>query len=942
MIRIAQTENGTVRGIASADPRVTAFRGIPFAAPPVGENRWRAPQPAKNWEGVRDCFQFAPISVQDTPGLGTDIYCREWHVDPEIPMGEDCLYLNVWTPAKRTDEKLPVFLWYFGGGFQWGYTAEMEFDGENLARKGIIVVSVNYRLAALGFLAHPEISKESPDAPANFGLLDQQAGLRWVRRNIANFGGDPEKITIGGQSAGGGSVLNQITHEGNFKDIHGAIIMSGLIKNPFRDDPILAPRSLADTEKAGEEFFAYMGVSSLAEARKLDAIFIRDKYAEFVKDHPRFAPVVDGKFAVSEPYDRFADGFYADIPVMAGNTIDEFTLPTPDIILDGKYTGKPLNIVEASVKGVFNKVGANPSKKPVYYYRFMPDIPGEDDPGCFHSCDLWFFFNTISKCSRPYKGRHFELADAMSSYLANFVKTGDPNGCDRAGDPLPTWSRYDITDRNEMNFTMEGPKAGKDKSEFIYKVSELLTGKRQGYNPYLPSWEYIPDGEPYVFGDRVYVYGSHDTFNGATFCLGDYVCWSASVDDLADWRYEGVIYESTQDPFNPDRHMCLYAPDVTQGPDGRYYLFYVLDKVGNVSVAVCDTPAGKYQFHGYVHYKDGTLLGDKACDEPQFDPGVLTEGDRTYLYTGFCGQTDASRHGAMYTCLDSDMLTLLVDSPKFVAPGKMHSEGSSFEGHAFFEAPSIRKNGDTYYFVYSSEVMHELCYATSKRPDGDFKYGGVIVSNCDKGIDSYKPADFPTGFGGNNHGSIVQIKDKWYIFYHRQTNNHWFSRQGCIEEIKFNPDGSITQVEMTSCGSNNGNLLNDKAEYPAYIVCNMFSDKKETYVAEGQPYVTQLGGDGDVCYGFIKNVTAGFTFGFKYFDLKDVKGFYVRVNGYGNGTFEIRTELGGDVLGMIHVQNANIRTKFETDVKLPNGKTAIYLTYTGGGNVNLHSFGFIH
>ncbi len=942
MIRITQTENGTVRGIASADPRVTAFRGIPFAAPPVGENRWRAPQPAADWEGVRDCFQFAPISVQDTPGLGTDIYCREWHVDPEIPMGEDCLYLNVWTPAKKTDEKLPVFLWYFGGGFQWGYTAEMEFDGENLARKGIVVVSVNYRLAALGFLAHPEISKEAPDACANFGLLDQQAGLKWVRRNIAAFGGDPDKITIGGQSAGGGSVLNQITHEGNFKDIKGAIIMSGLIKNPFMKDPILTPRSLKEAEAAGEDFFKLLGVSSLEEARKLDAFFIRDKYAEYASKNPRFAPVVDGHFAVEEPYERLANGDYADIPIMAGNTIDEFTIPTPKEFLDGKYEGKPLNIVEASVKGALNRISALPSKKPVYYYRFMPDIPGEDDPGCFHSCDLWFFFNTISKCSRPYKGRHFELADSMSSYLANFVKYGDPNGDDKAGDPLPLWSRYDINDRNEMNFTSEGPKRHIDKSQFIYDIASFLTGPKQGFNPYLPTWEYIPDGEPYVFGDRVYVYGSHDTFNGATFCPGDYVCWSASVDDLANWRYEGVIYESTQDPFNPDREMCLYAPDVTVGPDGRYYLFYVLDRVGNVSVAVCDTPAGKYKFHGYVHYPDGTLYGDKECDEPQFDPGVLTEGDKTYLYTGFCGQTDASRHGAMYTCLDSDMLTILTDAPKFVAPGKMHSEGSDFVGHAFFEAPSIRKNGDTYYFVYSSEVMHELCYATSKYPDRDFKYGGVIVSNADIGIDSYKAADFPTGFGGNNHGSIVQIKDKWYIFYHRQTNNHWFSRQGCVEEIRINADGSITQVEMTSCGSNNGRSLNDKAEYPASIACNMFSDKKEIYVGGGQPFITQYGKDGDVCNAFIKNVTEGFTFGFKYFDVKAVKGFYIRVNGYGSGTFELRTSIGGEVLGKMTINNCNIPTKFETPASIPDGKTAIYLTYTGGGTINLQSFGFIH
>ena len=163
--------------------------------------------------------------------------------------------------------------------------------------------------------------------------------------------------------------------------------------------------------------------------------------------------------------------------------------------------------------------------------------------------------------------------------------------------------------------------------------------KKQAFNPYLPSWEYIPDGEPYVFGDRVYVYGSHDYFNGYVFCMGDYVCWSAPVDDLGNWRYEGVIYPKTADPLNPEGKMCLYAPDVTVGPDGRYYLYYVLDKVSVVSVAVCDTPAGKYEFYGYVHYEDGTRLGEKEGDEPQFDPGVLTEGDMTYIYTKEKGWT---------------------------------------------------------------------------------------------------------------------------------------------------------------------------------------------------------------------------------------------------------------------------------------------------------------
>ena len=212
MIRTAKTENGLVRGLPAADPRITAFRGIPFAAPPVGENRWRAPQPCENWSGVRKAYRFGPISVQDTPGLGDNIYCREWHVDPEIPMSEDCLYLNVWTGARKAGEKQPVLVWFFGGGLQWGYTAEMEFDGERLARRGVVVVTVNYRLNVFGFLAHPELTKEQPDAPANFGNLDQRAGLEWVIRNIAEFGGDPENITIAGQSAGKEIIPSHLAH----------------------------------------------------------------------------------------------------------------------------------------------------------------------------------------------------------------------------------------------------------------------------------------------------------------------------------------------------------------------------------------------------------------------------------------------------------------------------------------------------------------------------------------------------------------------------------------------------------------------------------------------------------------------------------------------------------------------------------------------------------
>lgn len=466
--------------------------------------------------------------------------------------------------------------------------------------------------------------------------------------------------------------------------------------------------------------------------------------------------------------------------------------------------------------------------------------------------------------------------------------------------------------------------------------------KKQQFNPYLPSWEYIPDGEPYVFDGRVYVYGSHDMFNGSVYCINDYVCWSAPVDDLGDWRYEGVIYPKTRDPLNPDGHMCLYAPDVTVGPDGRYYLYYVLDKVNVVSVAVCDTPAGDYQFYGYVHYQDGVRLGEREGDEPQFDPGVLTEDGKTYLYTGFCPIGVRSRSGPMVTVLDSDMLTIL-EAPKFIAPSQPFSKGSGYEGHEFFEAPSIRKRGDLYYFIYSSVVFHELCYAVSKSPTEGFTYAGVIVSNNDMHIDSYKPANKPMFYGGNNHGSIIEIEGKWYIFYHRHTNGTNFSRQGCKELIHFREDGTIVQAEMTSCG---GEIpLEGRGEYPAYLACNLFAKVEEPYTDATSgwmdcrfPKITQDGKDGDEEIGYIANMRDGSTAGFKYFDCKGIKRVSIRTRGYAIGDFEIKTAWDGPALGKIHVEYTNIWTKGTTDVEIPDGIQAIYITYRGHGAPALASF----
>lgn len=470
--------------------------------------------------------------------------------------------------------------------------------------------------------------------------------------------------------------------------------------------------------------------------------------------------------------------------------------------------------------------------------------------------------------------------------------------------------------------------------------------KKQALNPYLPSWEYIPDGEPYVFNNRVYIYGSHDRYNGHVYCLNDYVCWSAPVDDLGCWQYEGVIYHKTTDPLATDGSMCLFAPDVTRGPDGRYYLYYVLDKQSCVSVAVCETPAGQYQFYGYVHYQDGTKLGERSGDEPQFDPGVLTEGSTTYLYTGFCPVGDTSRSGAMLTVLDTDMLTVKT-SPQFVLPSEPFSLGTGFEGHEFFEAPSIRKIGAFYYLIYSSVVMHELCYAYSQYPDREFTYGGVIISNNDLGITSYKPAEKPMYYGGNNHGSIVCIKQNWYIFYHRHTNGTNYSRQGMAEKITISENGHIPQVEMTSCGLNGGPLIGS-GEYSSTIACNLFCDTENIYSGGAGhngfwldskfPRIVQDGLDGDETAGYIMNMTNSATAGFKYFDCKSLNQISIKVRGYCDGVFEVRTKWNDPALGSIPVGYTNVWTNYSTTITIPDGIHALYFTFKGRGSAALHSF----
>ena len=416
--------------------------------------------------------------------------------------------------------------------------------------------------------------------------------------------------------------------------------------------------------------------------------------------------------------------------------------------------------------------------------------------------------------------------------------------------------------------------------------------KKQVYNPFLPLNVCIPDGEPHLFEGRVYLYGSHDQEGGWTFCMEDYEVWSAPEEDLSDWRCEGVTYRASQDPAYPTLKY-MYAPDVVRGNDGRYYLYYCMSGdygVGGytqpISVAVCDTPAGKYEFLGHVKNPDGSLMMRYVC----FDPAVLNDDGVIRLYYGtqygfeedhpgeewvltteqeMFGRTKEeilsypdSINGPVTLVLEDDMLTVK-EPAKHIIPYKV--KGTSFEEHPFFEASSMRKVGEKYYFVYSSWQNHELCYAVSEYPDRDFVFGGTIVSNGDVGIDGRK-IDDKLNMTGTTHGSIIEIAGHWYVFYHRLTHKSDYSRQACAEKIEIAADGSIRQVEITSCGLSDG-PLRAEGSYPAGICCNLTNGRMphgcNSVYPIAFPNVTNRGEE-----RFIGEIEDGTLIGYKYFDCK--------------------------------------------------------------------------
>lgn len=521
-----------------------------------------------------------------------------------------------------------------------------------------------------------------------------------------------------------------------------------------------------------------------------------------------------------------------------------------------------------------------------------------------------------------------------------------------------------------------------------------MSRSKQVFNPFLPLWEYVPDGEPHVFGDRLYLFGSHDVEGGERYCAaGNYVGWSAPIDDLSDWRYEGIIYEATQDPRVKGEFCDLYAPDVVQGNDGRYYLYYAIsggigsdDHNTPVGVAVCDTPAGRYEYLGFVRNPDGSpylkyLPGD---------PAVINDGGVIRLYHGWAlSMVAAGAHaggaggvagkaaqgralpdfrkmdkaqlrqyllgaeqmlfhrtrvqlltdpedvmGANHVVLSDDMMTVASETSRIV-PSQFMALGTSFEGHGFYEASSIRKINGTYYFIYSDENSNMLSYATSRYPDRDFVYRGVIISNGDVGLNGRKGED-RLNMTANNHGSLVCVGDQWYIFYHRQTHNSTYSRQACAEPVTIAPDGSIAQVECTSCGLNGG-PLKPKGIFPAAIACNITNGRMphatNRIVNADIPYVTHRG-EGETAERFIANIKDGTRVVFKYFDFTGEEFLRLVSRGTGGGTFEVYAG---------EMPQGTIRAGEDAAVRITaRGTYPLTLRYVGGGTAELAEIDFLN
>lgn len=465
-----KVEGGLIQG--TVEDSLTIYKGIPFAAPPVGDLRWRAPQPVLPWEGIKETTTFAPIPMQGG--------------NPPSGKSEDCLYLNVWTPAKSKEDKIPVLVWIYGGGFSFGSTAEPVYNGEKLAKKGVILVSIAYRVGALGFLAHPELSAENENqVSGNYGLLDMIAGLEWIQNNIAEFGGDPDKVTIFGESAGGIAV-SMLSASPLAKGLfHGAISQSGGSFGPTR--PTTYPgenmKKLTTAEKDGESFAERAGVNTLTELRAIVADSLPGGFGM-----GSAWPIVDGYVIPDDQYKLYEAGKFNDTPILVGYNSDEgasFTRTRdPKEFVEGVETryGKfaqellqaypvgedtvPKTARDLSRDAAFGwhtwswaRLQSIVGKSKAYFYYFdqHPDYP-VDSPrygyGSPHGQEVAYVFNNLDPSNPDISETDLTISDAMATYWTNFAKYGDPNG-----EGLPQWPAFTEADPRVMYF-MQTPQLG--------------------------------------------------------------------------------------------------------------------------------------------------------------------------------------------------------------------------------------------------------------------------------------------------------------------------------------------------------------------------------------------------------------------------------------------------------------------------------------------------
>ena len=460
---IAKVEQGELKG--TIEDGLTVYRGVPFAAPPVGDLRWRAPQPAAKWQGIRPADKFAPQCIQSIAGITTS---------------EDCLYLNVWSPAKSASARVPVLVWIYGGGFSVGGTAVPTYSGEKLAQKGVVLVSIGYRLGALGFLAHPELSAESPQhVSGNYGLLDMIAGLQWIKKNIAAFGGDPNKVTIFGESAGGIAV-SQLCASPLAKGLfEGAISESGGSFGSARSGggPGENMRLLADAERSGAEFTKTVGAASIADLRKVPPEQL------LAATHGLFWSIIDGWVIPSDQYSIYENKQFNDTPILVGYNSDEGASfsrdrspkdyidgvrrrygPFADSLLKAYPTGEtsvPKTARDLSRDTAFGwhtwtwaRKETDLGKNKAYYYYFdqHPDYPADSPQaghGSPHGMEVEYVFGHVTggPTGKP-SASDFVISDAMATYWTNFAKYGDPNG-----KGMPKWPAFSDQDPELMYFS---------------------------------------------------------------------------------------------------------------------------------------------------------------------------------------------------------------------------------------------------------------------------------------------------------------------------------------------------------------------------------------------------------------------------------------------------------------------------------------------------------